>query len=38
MRAQRNAIRRLVRRSPSPKRGLEATLADVYRGALGRDR
>ena len=36
MREQRNAIRRLMRRSPSLKRGLETTIADVYRDALGR--
>jgi hypothetical protein len=36
MREQRNAIRRLMRRSPSLKHGLEATIADVYADALGR--
>jgi Domain of unknown function DUF29 len=36
MREQRNAIRRLMRRSPSLKRDLETTIADVYRDAVGR--
>ena len=36
MREQRNAIRRLLRRSPSLKRDLETTIADVYRDAVGR--
>ena len=36
MREQRNAIRRLMRRSPSLKRGLETTVADVYPDAAGR--
>jgi hypothetical protein len=36
MREQRNAIRRLMRRSPSLKRDLEATIAEVYRDAVGR--
>jgi Domain of unknown function DUF29 len=36
MREQRNAIRRLMRRSPSLKRDLEDTIADVYPDALGR--
>lgn len=36
MREQRNAIRRLLRRSPSLKRGLEATIAEVYPDAVGR--
>jgi hypothetical protein len=35
-REQRNAIRRLLKRSPSLKRDLEATMADVYRDAVGR--
>jgi Domain of unknown function DUF29 len=33
---QRNAIRRLLRRSPSLKHGLEGTIAEVYPDALGR--
>jgi hypothetical protein len=36
MREQRNAIRRLLRRSPSLKRGLEAMIAEVYPDAVGR--
>jgi hypothetical protein len=36
MREQRNALRRLLRRSPGLKRDLEATIADVYRDAVGR--
>ena len=36
MREQRNAIRRLMRRSPSLKRDVETTIADVYRDAVGR--
>jgi hypothetical protein len=36
MREQRNALRRLMRRSPSLQRDLEATIADVYRDAVGR--
>jgi Domain of unknown function DUF29 len=36
MREQRNALRRLLRRSPGLKRDLEATIADAYRDALGR--
>jgi Domain of unknown function DUF29 len=36
MREQRNAIRRLMRRSPGLKRDLEMTLADVYQDAVGR--
>jgi hypothetical protein len=36
MREPRNAIRRLMRRSPSLKRNLEATIADVYQDAVGR--
>lgn len=36
MREQRNAIRRLMRRSPSLKRDLETTIADIYRDAVGR--
>jgi hypothetical protein len=36
MREQRNALRRLLRRSPSLKRGLEATITEVYADALGR--
>ena len=36
MREQRNAIRRLMRRSPSLQHGLETTIADVYRDAVGR--
>jgi hypothetical protein len=36
MREQRNATRRLMRRSPSLKRGLEATIAEVYPDAVGR--
>ena len=36
VREQRNAIRRLIRRSPSLKRGLATTMADVYRDAVGR--
>jgi hypothetical protein len=36
MREQRNAIRRLMRRSPGLKRDLEATIAGVYRDAVGR--
>jgi hypothetical protein len=36
MREQRNAIRRLMRRSPSLKRGLETTIAEVYPDAVGR--
>jgi Domain of unknown function DUF29 len=36
MREQRNAIRRLMRRSPSLKRGLETTIADVHPDAVGR--
>jgi hypothetical protein len=36
MREQRNALRRLIRRSPGLKRNLEATIADVYRDAVGR--
>jgi Domain of unknown function DUF29 len=36
MREQRNAIRRLMRRSPSLKRDLEDTIADVYPDAHGR--
>ena len=36
MREQRNAIRRLMRRSPSFKRDLETTIADIYPDAVGR--
>jgi Domain of unknown function DUF29 len=36
MREQRNAIRRLMRRSPGLKRDLETTIADVYQDAVGR--
>jgi Domain of unknown function DUF29 len=36
MREQRNAIRRLMRRSPGLKRNLETTIADVYQDAVGR--
>jgi hypothetical protein len=36
MREQRNAIRRLMRRSPSLKRGLETTIAEVYPDAVAR--
>jgi hypothetical protein len=36
MREQRNALRRLLRRSPSLRRDLEGTIADVYPDALGR--
>lgn len=36
IREQRNAIRRLMRRSPSLKLGLEAMIAGVYLDALGR--
>ena len=36
IREQRNAIRRLLRRSPSLKRDLEGTIADVYPDARGR--
>jgi hypothetical protein len=36
MREQRNALRRLLRRSPSLKRDLGATVAEVYPDALGR--
>jgi Domain of unknown function DUF29 len=36
VREQRNAIRRLMRRNPSLKRGLEATIAAVYPDAVGR--
>ena len=36
IREQRNALRRLLRRSPSLKRDLEDTVADVYPDALGR--
>jgi hypothetical protein len=36
MREQRNAIRRLMRRSPSLKHGLATTIADVYQDAVGR--
>jgi hypothetical protein len=36
MREQRNAIRRLLKRSPSLKRNLETTMADVYHDAVGR--
>lgn len=36
MREQRNAIRRLMRRSPSLKHGLETTVAAVYSDAVGR--
>ena len=36
MREQRNALRRLIRRSPGLKRNLEATIADVYQDAVGR--
>jgi hypothetical protein len=35
MREQRNAIRRLLRRSPSLKRDLETTIAEVYPGCRG---
>ena len=38
MREQRSAIRRLMRRSPSLKRGLEETIVEVYRDAVGRAR
>jgi len=36
MREQRNALRRLLRRSPSLKRDLEGTMAEVYPDARGR--
>jgi hypothetical protein len=36
MREQRNALRRLIRRSPGLKRNQEATIADVYQDAVGR--
>ena len=36
MREQRNALRRLLRRSPSLKRDLEGTIAEVYPDARGR--
>ena len=36
IREQRNALRRLLRRSPSLERDLEGTLADVYPDTLGR--
>ena len=36
MREQRNTIRRVLRRSPSLKRGLETTIAEVYPDAVGR--
>ena len=36
VREQRNAIRRLMRRSPSLKRGLETTIAEVYPDAVAR--
>jgi hypothetical protein len=36
MREQRNAIRPLLRRSPSLKRGLDRTIAEVYPDAVGR--
>ena len=36
MREQRNAIRRLMRRSPSLRRDLETTIADIYPDAVGR--
>jgi hypothetical protein len=36
MREQRNAIRRLLRRSPSLKHDLAGTIAEVYPDALGR--
>ena len=36
MREQRNALRRLIRRSPGLKRNLEATIGDVYQDAGGR--
>jgi hypothetical protein len=36
MREQRNALRRLLRRSPGLKRDLETTLAEVYLDAVGR--
>jgi hypothetical protein len=36
MREQRNAIRRLMRRSPGLKRDLETTIADVDQDAVGR--
>ncbi len=36
MREQRNALRRLLRRSPSLKRDLAGTIAEVYPDALGR--
>jgi hypothetical protein len=36
MREQRNALRRLLRRSPSLRRDLEAIIADVYPDARGR--
>ena len=36
MREQRNAIRRLLKRSPSLKRDLESTMADGYHDAVGR--
>jgi transposase len=36
MREQRTAIRRLLRRSPGLKRGLETTFAAVYPDAVGR--
>jgi hypothetical protein len=36
MREQRNAIRRLLRRSPSLRRGLVRTIAEIYPDAVGR--
>ena len=36
LREQRNAIRRLMRRSPGLKRNLEATIVDIYPDAVGR--
>ena len=36
MREQRNALRRLMRRSPGLKRDLETTIAEVYPDAVGR--
>jgi hypothetical protein len=36
VREQRNAIRRLMRRSPGLKRNLETTIAEVYQDAVGR--
>jgi hypothetical protein len=36
MREQRNALRRLLRRSPGLKRNLETTIAEVYPDAVGR--